>query len=182
MPDPNSLTDKIDALAAAQLETAQALRDLLTRDPKKEFGYGPQFDPNVTRRFQSNLWRSIATPAGSNVPIVTTAPNSVEEVTALITDTGETRPMVYLRVDMDNNQQFTNVPADGREATLFLPPSLASLNAFNPATGVFTSYNFAWNHRFPCVLKWIRFSFVTTANLPIPWPATARFGLGFHGQ
>lgn len=175
--------EKIDALAQANQENAALLQTLLTRDPRKEFGYGPQYDPNVTRRFQSNMWRSGNPVPATTTPLVFNAPNSVEEMTLSLASNADTRGLVLIRVDMDVNDKFSNVPADGRDHSIFIVPSVANLNAFNVATGASTSFNYGWYQRFPCVAKWVRFVMVNAQGVSIVWPAPAiRVGVGFHGQ
>lgn len=167
-----TIDEKIAGIADLQRVNAEQLKALLTRDPRRELIYGPQYDPNVARRFQSNVWQSLLM-VGDVVPRIFTAPNSVEEITVSYSMTGSSLAGLMLRVEMDTNSNFSNVPRNFSSNTRFIVSHMALLSA--P-----TQYSF--NERFPCTTKWLRVSIVSNVNGAQAWVAGSPLNVGFHGQ
>lgn len=171
----SDLDKRLEELVASQKELTAQLRTLVTRDPKKEFIYGPQYAPG-DRRFDSNLWQILRPPASATAQVFV-SPNTNEEVTlsTVLANSALTGPM--LRVEMDSNPQFSKVPADFSTRTLFLPPTAVAANALAG-----TAWNYAFFHRFPCVFEFVRVTLVTNLNVASAWTANNPIMAGFHGK
>lgn len=169
----SAIDDKIASIAALQETTAKQLSLLLTRDPAKEFGYGPQYDPKALKRFQSNQWAMLLVP-GTATGVVFTAPNIVEEITVVHSIGGSPGSARLLRVELDDNNQFKNIPANFATRTLYVPPVSVVANGAN--------WNYFFNTRLPCVLRWIRVTLVSDTGAALAWNPATVLNLGFHGQ
>lgn len=168
-----ALEEKIQKIAEAQLKTANQLSELLTRDPRKEFIYGQQYDPHSKKRFESNVWQTLVLP-GAAAGIVFIAPNICEEITVThaLAASALTSPM--LRVDMDDNALFKNVPVGNATRSRFIPANYSVVNGAN--------WNYGFSMRFPCVFEFIRITLVGGSNAAQAWAAGAILNVGFHGQ
>ena len=167
------IANKIAKIAALQETTAQRLKELLTRDPRKEMIYGPQYDPHNPKRFESNIWQTLLLP-GAATPQVLVSPNSNEEITLATVLTASALPGALLKVEMDDNIQFKNAPANVATRVRFIPALYSVVNGAN--------WNYGFNDRFPCVYEWLRITLVTHLNVASAWTAGTPLNIGFHGK